>query len=184
MNTKLFTIRNLPLYYNHGKSARKIMMNAILSMQWHKRKSIHDNVQNVMECRLASIEPIAVGKEDRFRISYGYYRDKSTGNVDIDGFAYLGKVINDSIANKLGINDSIHRIIETRYCYLGQRDKEELIVQVEKVDSIVVEKKIENSNETDKKYIIIGFRYPDSKDWLDCIDTKTGGKCVVHKDLL
>ena len=147
MTTKLFTITNLPLYYQHGKSARKIMMNAILSMQWHKRKTIHDNVQNAMECRLASIDPIAVGKEDRFRISYGYYRDKSTGNVDIDGFAYLGKVINDSIAKKLGINDSIHRIIETRYCYLGQRDKEELIVQVENVDSIVVEKKIEVIND-------------------------------------
>ena len=144
---KLFTIGNLPLYYQHGKSARKIMFNAILSMQWQKRKAIHDMVANVMELKLAKIAPIAVGNEDRFRISYGFYRDASTGNVDIDGFAYLGKVINDCIAKKLHINDSIHRIIETRYCYLGQRDKEELVVQVEKVDTIVVEKKKEVKDE-------------------------------------
>jgi hypothetical protein len=59
----------------------------------------------------------------------------------------LGKVINDCIAKKLGINDSIHRIIEVRYCYLGERELEELVVQVEKVDTIVVEKKKETNDE-------------------------------------
>lgn len=140
---KLFTLRNLPIYYQHGKSARKIMFNAILSMQWQKRKDIHDYIKTFTELNLSYIAPIAVGKEDRFRISYGFYRDKSTCNVDIDGFAYIGKVVTDCIAHKLGINDSIHRIIETRYCYLGQRDKEELVVQVERVEDIVVKVKKE-----------------------------------------
>ena len=41
-----------------------------------------------------------------------------------------------------------------------------------------------NVNEPNKKYKVIGFRYPDSKDWLNCIDIKTGGTCVVHRSLL
>lgn len=159
---KLFTIRNLPIYYQHGKSSRKLTMNAVLSMQWQRRKRLHDDILRVMELKFANIPPVAVCGDDHYRVSFGFWRDAKTGNVDIDNFSYIGKVCIDALAKKLGINDSIHRIIEVRYCYLGQRDTEELVMQVEKIDTVVVETKL---NKHPKKEVTVEEVYRDS--WRD-----------------
>lgn len=108
-------------------------------MKWQRRKAIHDSVMQIMELRLAKIDPIAISNEDRFRISFGFYRDKSTGNMDLDGMGYFNKIVIDAIAKKLGINDSFNRIIEVRTCYLGQRETESYVVQVERVQDICVQ---------------------------------------------
>ena len=39
-------------------------------------------------------------------------------------------------------------------------------------------------DDVEQKYIVIGRRYPDSDEWYNCKDAKTGGHCVVHKELL
>lgn len=136
----LFSINDLPIYYQHGKSARKISINAILSMQWYKRKAIHDMIVSAMECKLASIPPIGRQNGDKYVIKYGFFEDKSTANSDLDNWGYLIKVVNDCIASKLGINDSYHNIIKYEVGYYGTRDHESMSVQVFKTTDTTAQK--------------------------------------------
>ena len=102
-------------------------------MGWQKRRTVHDMIANSITGLLSALPPIAVTNDATYRISFGFWSGKSTGNVDIDGMCYLGKVAIDCLAKKLAINDSIHRIKEVRYVYLGKQEDESVVMQVESV---------------------------------------------------
>ena len=156
------------------------MLNIALSMNHWSRKKLHDSMteQFIEAISMAyKFKPFAHVNNSQYRVSIGYYRGKGdsgkkTKTIDADGLSYIGKTAIDSLIKVTPIpNDCIFNIPEFRCMYLGEKVDEEIWLQVTR-------------DEPDKKYNVVGFRYPDSKDWLDCIDTKTGGKCVVHKDLL
>ena len=129
---KLFSII-IPHKYDTGKTHRKIWFNAILSMCWQKRKVVHDNLTIAIDNLLKTIPPIPVTNDMKLRVSFGLWSGKSTGNLDIDGMAYIGKVAIDCLARKMAINDSIHTIVEVRYVYLGKQIDESVVMQVESV---------------------------------------------------
>lgn len=92
---------------------------------------------NQLDCKLASIDPIAKANGDHYIIKFGWYEDKTTANMDLDGFGYIQKIVIDAIAKKMSINDSYHNIIKVECGYYGTRDQEHLDVQVFKTSNII-----------------------------------------------
>lgn len=134
---QLFSLRNIPLYYLHGKGLRKASINAIMSMNYYKRNGIHHDMQNVIDLKLSAIPPIARDKEDHYIIKYGFFEDSKTGNFDLDNIGWIIKTTNDCIAKKLKTNDSYHTFIKYEVGFYGTSDQEHLDVQVFKTKAIV-----------------------------------------------
>lgn len=151
---KLFTIPNLLIYYPHGKSARKVTVNAILSMKWQSRKNIHDMLTSSIICKLASIPPISKENGDHYKFQWVFYRDKSTGRIDLSNLSYLIKVYEDAICTKLGIDDSISSVIEHKIIFGGMAEKESLTVHVMKTKDVIPTKV---SDKIAKIYELLGI---------------------------
>lgn len=156
------------------------MLNIALNMNHWARKKLHDDMteQFIEAISMAyKLKPFAHMNNSQYRITIGYYRGKGdsgkkTKTLDADGLSYIGKVSIDSLIKVTPIpNDCIFNVPEFRCIYLGEKEEEEIWLQVTR-------------DEPEPKYIVIGKRYPDSDEWCTCKDAKTGGHCVVHRELL
>lgn len=141
---KIFSV-TIPHMFQYGKNYRKISLNQILNMNWMNRKVLHDNMFEAYKQVLAVIPAIGVGKEDTYRVSLGFYAGKSTKTCDADNFMYIMKVFTDVLKEKLGVDDSIFRIPEQRIVFLGRKENEQLIAQLELID-VIVQPIVENIN--------------------------------------
>lgn len=132
---KIFSV-TIPHMFTYGKTTRKISLNQILSMNWMKRKLLHDSMMESYSAILKALPAIGVGKEDTFRVSLGFFAGKSTKTCDADNFMYILKVFTDALKVKLGVDDSIFRIPEQRIVYLGRKDEEQLLAQLEIINVV------------------------------------------------
>lgn len=117
-------------------------MNIILGMSHWKRKRLHDDMQKSFIDSIQTAyraHPYAHVPQTTYKVSLGYYRGKGevsgkkTKTLDIDNLAYIGKVAIDSLVKVTAIpSDSIFNIPEVRYVYLGEREQEEIWLQVER----------------------------------------------------
>ena len=132
---KVFTA-TIPHSYTTGKSNRKITTNAILSMSWQKRMTIHDqmlaNYYNIFK----AIPQAPHANHNTYRISLGFHPGKSTRNVDIDNFSIILKYAIDAWKKCVPFDDSITFIREVRMVVLPKQDKEKCVFQVEQLDGI------------------------------------------------
>lgn len=136
----LFKIQ-LPLTrIQYRKSLVLPLMNVALGLNPWNRKRLHDSMQEEFLRTFKYLPTFSHGKEDTYRVSFGYYRGKGeetgkkTKTLDTDAFAYYGKVCIDSLIKATAIpNDSIFVIPEVRYKYLGEKEHEEIWLQVERI---------------------------------------------------
>jgi hypothetical protein len=142
MNQKLLMRVKLEGYRCiYRKSCVLAMMNIVLGMNHWTRRNLHDDMMKTFSRLIKEANeahPFGHTKEAQYRVSIGYYRGKNvtgkkTKTIDADGLSYIGKVAIDSLIKCTSIpNDSIFVIPEFRCVYLGERDEEEIWLQVTK----------------------------------------------------
>jgi hypothetical protein len=113
-----------------GKSRRKLSWNDILSMHWQKRKTIHDQVLAVCGDIFSRQPSLGHSPHDTYRVSFGFYSGKSTKRYDLDNFP--AKWVIDAWCNNMTFDDNFRYITEVRIVYLGKKDEEQMLFQVEK----------------------------------------------------
>lgn len=152
------------------------LLNIALSMNHWTRKKLHDSMtEQFMKAisRAYRLKPFAHASNAQYRVAIGYYRGKGdsgkkTKTLDADGLAYIGKLSIDALIKCTPIpNDCVFNLPEFRCIYLGEKEEEEIIMQVT-VDDY-------------SKYDIIS-EY--THDWFRCKDVATGGFCIVHRGQL
>lgn len=110
---------------------------------------------------------------NQYRISIGYYRGKNSGGsktktIDADALFYIYKVATDCIIKNTPIpDDCIFHVPEARCIYKGDREEEEIWLQIT-VDDY-------------EKYSVLSEYIPN---WYKCKDKVTGGISIVHRSQL
>lgn len=177
MHNKLLLLVKLPTHrIIWRKSLVLPLLNIALSMNHWARKKLHDSMtEQFIEVisRAYKLKPFAHSNNAQYRVSIGYYRGKGdsgkkTKTLDADGLSYIGKIAIDSLIKCTPIpNDCIFNIPEFRCVYLGEKEEEQIWLQISMDD---------HSN-----YVVVSEYIPD---WYRCKDKVTGGISIVHRSQL
>ena len=136
MITTLLSIP-IPYHYQAGKSVRRIMLNAMMSMHFQKRNKLKTMFQaSLKELIAKNIKLIGHTNISKYQVSFTFMADKSTKSLDVDGFAMAGKWVIDVLKLNLGVDDSFKFIDCVSYLYGGKAKEEQLVMTVTQYNGI------------------------------------------------
>lgn len=136
MITQLLNIP-IPYHYQAGKSVRRIMLNALMSMHFQKRNKLKTMFQSSLtELIKSNIKLMGHTNISTYQVNFTFYADKSTKSCDVDGFAMAGKWAIDVLKLSLGVDDSFKFITAVSYLYGGKAKDEALVMTVMQDDGL------------------------------------------------
>lgn len=114
-------------------------INNWLSCPWEIRSKLKQNMTEDYNQVVKSMPDDIDFKKHKYKIQLGFVSNKSTKNIDIDGFYMCHKTFQDCLARdkRFKFNDSIKTVVHVELKYLGMREDEgdeELWVQVIQLD--------------------------------------------------
>ena len=123
----------IPYHYQAGKSVRRIMLNALMSMHFQKRNKLKVMFQQSLTAIIKNnIVLLGHSNISTYQVTFTFMSGKSTKSLDVDGFAMAGKWVIDVLKLHLGVDDSFKFITAVTYCYGGKASdgEEQLILTV------------------------------------------------------